>query len=113
MEVRMQSGTFCIGIKGYATVENEVGLYRRPLIIRVISKLGDDLVGCDLGHKRVSQLKTYILHCVSFLDESIHLILLSQSRRAFGFKRMILPGIKLGDLMYMLPYHICPRDCLV
>lgn len=112
MEVECSPGTFVYWDKGYATVENEVGFIPAAVIIaRVISKPGDDLVCLDLGHKSVAA-ENDILHRVSFLDESIHLMAISQSEEHLVLKADDPTRYQIGDLMYMLPYHICPTIAL-
>ncbi|AWW00719.1 D-TA family PLP-dependent enzyme [Arcticibacterium luteifluviistationis] len=76
------------------------------LVTRVISKPTEGIVTIDLGHKSVAAENT--------IDKRVKLInltdyeLLSQSEEHGVLKVKNWDSIKVGDVFYGIPYHICP-----
>jgi len=76
------------------------------LISRVISKPTKGIITIDLGHKAVSA-ENSIDKRVRFLNISNY-ELLSQSEEHGVLKIEAWEKIQIGDVLYGLPYHICP-----
>lgn len=76
------------------------------LICRVISKPKFGIVTIDLGHKSVSA-ENPIDKRVQFLNLKNY-ELLSQSEEHGVLQVQNWGGIKVGDVFYGIPYHICP-----
>jgi D-serine deaminase-like pyridoxal phosphate-dependent protein len=80
--------------------------YAALLITRVISKPKEGLITIDLGHKSVAA-ENPIDKRVRFLNLSDY-ELLSQSEEHGVLSVKDWDKIKVGDVYYGLPYHICP-----
>ncbi|MEX2593370.1 MAG: D-TA family PLP-dependent enzyme [Anditalea sp.] len=104
-------GTFVYWDQGYGETLPEQPFKPAALVLtRVISLPSKSLVCVDLGHKsiasenpmdkRVYFLNAENLHPVSQSEE--HLVLKTQEDHAF----------KIGDILYGVPYHICPTVAL-
>jgi len=76
------------------------------LITRVISKPTKGIVTIDLGHKAVAS-ENPINQRVKFLNLEDY-TLLSQSEEHGVLQVKNWDNIKVGDVFYGLPYHICP-----
>jgi D-serine deaminase-like pyridoxal phosphate-dependent protein len=76
------------------------------LISRVISKPTEGIITIDLGHKAVSA-ENSIDKRVRFLNISNY-ELLSQSEEHGVIKVEAWENIEVGDVLYGIPYHICP-----
>ena len=76
------------------------------LITRVISKPTKGIVTIDLGHKAVAS-ENPINKRVKFLNLDDY-SLLSQSEEHGVLQVKNCDNIKVGDVFYGLPYHICP-----
>ncbi len=80
------------------------------LATRVISKPAKNIVTVDLGHKAVAS-ENPIERRFRFLNLNQNEIL-SQSEEHGVVKVADWESIQLGDLLYALPYHICPTVAL-
>lgn len=80
------------------------------LATRVISKPAQNLIAVDLGHKAVAA-ENPIDRRFRFLNLS-HYEILSQSEEHGVVEVADWDSIQLGDLLYALPYHICPTVAL-
>ena len=80
--------------------------YAALLITRVISKPKKGIITLDLGHKGVAA-ENPIQNRVRILNLSDY-ELLSQSEEHGVFKVKEWDKIKVGDVFYGVPYHICP-----
>ncbi len=76
------------------------------LVSRVISKPKKGIVTIDLGHKSVAA-ENPIHSRVKFLNV-VEYELLSQSEEHGVLKVKNWDDIKIGDVFYGVPYHICP-----
>ncbi len=76
------------------------------LVTRVISKPIKDIVTIDLGHKAVAS-ENPIDRRVKFLNLDRYK-LLSQSEEHGVLQVKNWDDIKVGDVFYGMPYHICP-----
>lgn len=110
-EIECSPGTFVYWDKGYQQLLTEQNYLPAALIItRIVSKPSPRIVCVDLGHKaiasenalpdRVSFLNAPNLKAIGHSEE--HLILSVEDAKEF----------QLGDLLYGLPYHVCPTVAL-
>ena len=79
-------------------------------VSRVLSLPAEDRVCLDLGHKSVAA-ENEITRRVHFPDHP-HLIAVSQSEEHLVLKAEPGHGLRPGDVMYGIPYHICPTVAL-
>ncbi len=77
---------------------------------RVISKPSAGIVTVDLGHKAVAA-ENPIDHRFRFLNLQDY-ELLSQSEEHGVIKVKDWDAVQLGDLLYAIPYHVCPTVAL-
>jgi len=80
--------------------------YAALLVTRVISKPKEGIVTVDLGHKSVAA-ENPIDKRVKFLNLADY-ELLSQSEEHGVLRVQNWDDIKVGDVLYGIPYHICP-----
>ncbi|WP_271767795.1 D-TA family PLP-dependent enzyme [Aquimarina algiphila] len=100
-------GTCLLWDWGYSEklVEQEFK-YAAVLVSRVISKPKKNIITLDLGHKSVAA-ENPIHHRVKFLNLKNY-ELLSQSEEHGVVKVDNCDSIAVGDVVYGIPYHICP-----
>jgi D-serine deaminase-like pyridoxal phosphate-dependent protein len=92
---------------GYAEKLKEQDFKTAALLVcRVISKPTNGIVTIDLGHKSVAS-ENPIDRRVKFLNLE-HYKLLSQSEEHGVLQVRDWSDIKVGDVFYGVPYHICP-----
>lgn len=105
--VQCSPGTFILWDHGYATDCPDQGfLPAAVLMTRIISMPTPDTICVDLGHKAVGAENT-IDKRVHFLDAP-SLQPLRQSEEHLVLQAPQGHGYKLGDVLYGIPYHICP-----
>ncbi|MEZ4809564.1 MAG: alanine racemase [Allomuricauda sp.] len=80
--------------------------YAALLVTRVISKPTEGIVTLDLGHKAVAP-ENAIDKRVRFLNLD-HYELISQSEEHSVLKVKDWDALTVGDVLYGIPYHICP-----
>jgi D-serine deaminase-like pyridoxal phosphate-dependent protein len=80
------------------------------LITRVISVPGETLVCTDLGHKSVAAENEKPKRV--FFPEHEYLNVLSQSEEHLLLENNSSHSFKPGDLLYAIPWHICPTVAL-
>lgn len=80
------------------------------LVTRVISKPAENIITVDLGHKAVSA-ENPIDRRFRFLNLDGYEIL-SQSEEHGVVRVEDWEAIQVGDLLYAIPYHICPTVAL-
>ncbi len=109
--VECSPGTFIYWDKGYQSILSEQPfLFAALLITRIISKPSNDILCVDLGHKSVASENS--------LDKRVH-FLNAPDLQAIGHseEHMTLQAqknntFKVGDVLYGIPYHICPTVAL-
>jgi D-serine deaminase-like pyridoxal phosphate-dependent protein len=104
--VETSPGTTLLWDYGYSTSFSDMEfLHSAVLFTRIISKPAEDLICIDLGHKAVAsemqqpriflpELESY--HIVSHNEE--HMVIRTNETK----------GLKTGNVLYGIPYHICP-----
>lgn len=104
--VRVSPGTYIFWDKGYSDKFQDLDFLHAALVItRVISKLDEQTVCIDLGHKSIASEnphpRVYFLNCEveKFLVHSEeHLVIQTPDAK----------NLKVGDVLYGIPHHICP-----
>lgn len=110
-DVECSPGTFIYWDTGYASILKEQPfIFAAVVISRVISKPAEHLVCTDLGHKAIAS-ENPLDKRVTFLNAP-DLVAVSQSE-----EHLVLSGdsalrLKPGDVLYGLPYHVCPTVAL-
>lgn len=104
-------GTFVLWDKGYQDAYEEQAFLPAALVLsRVVSLPNKGLICTDLGHKAVAAEKE-LKNRVFFLNapelrahsqSEEHLVLETSNRQLY----------QVGDVLYGLPYHICPTVAL-
>ncbi len=104
-------GTFVLWDKGYQDAFAEQQFLPAALIIsRVISLPVGNLICTDLGHKAVSA-ENGLAKRITFLNAEA-LVPVSQSEEHLVLDAGPGHGYKVGDVLYGLPFHICPTVAL-
>ena len=100
-------GTCVLWDWGYGDkLKEQVFEYACIVVTRVISKPTQGIVTIDLGHKSVAS-ENPIQNRVKFLNISDY-ELLSQSEEHGILRVKHWDNFKVGDVLYGVPYHICP-----
>lgn len=110
-EIECSPGTFIYWDMGYKQAFKEQAFLTSALIItRVISLPSKNLICLDAGHKSVASENA--------LDKRIYfinapeLIMVSQSEEHLVADAGKGHNYKVGDVLYGIPYHICPTVAL-
>ncbi len=105
--VQCSPGTFILWDHGYATdCPDQAFLPAAVLLSRIISMPTPDTICVDLGHKAVS--------AENAIDKRVHFLNapslkpLRQSEEHLVLQAPQGHGYQLGDVLYGIPYHICP-----
>jgi len=107
--VECSPGTFTLWDWGYhTTLPEQTFQLAAMLVCRVVSKPNNDLLCLDLGYKAIAS-ENPIDKRLQFLDKD-NWIVFSQSEEHLVVQ---VPNAewrdsKIGDLVYVIPYHICP-----
>lgn len=110
-DVECSPGTFVFWDFGYKTIlPDEPFEYAALVITRIISVIDKNTICVDLGHKSIAAENT-IERRVHFLNaENIQPV--SQSEEHLVLKVDDASLYKIGDVLYGVPYHICPTVAL-
>jgi D-serine deaminase-like pyridoxal phosphate-dependent protein len=109
--VECSPGTFIYWDKGYTDLCPEQNfLPAAVLVTRIISLPSTTRVSTDLGHKSVAA-ENEIARRVFFLNAS-DLTAVSQSEEHLVCEVKENHNYKTGDILYGIPYHICPTVAL-
>jgi D-serine deaminase-like pyridoxal phosphate-dependent protein len=110
-EIECSPGTFIYWDKGYEQILQEQHYLHAALVIsRVISIPAENIVCTDLGHKAIAS-ENPLQNRVYFLNAS-ELEPIGHSEEHMVFKN---PGSKkysVGDVLYGVPFHVCPTVAL-
>ena len=80
-------------------------LHSAVLFTRVISKPSEDLICIDLGHKAVA---SEMPQPRVFLPEIDNYEIISHNEEHMVIRTREATRLKVGSVMYAIPYHICP-----
>ncbi len=109
--VQCSPGTFIYWDKGYTDICPEQPFKPAALLVTRVISLPDTTKLClDLGHKSVAA-ESDISKRVFFLNAP-ELIPLSQSEEHLVVEAGFGHSYKVGDVLYGLPFHICPTVAL-
>jgi D-serine deaminase-like pyridoxal phosphate-dependent protein len=104
-------GTFALWDDGYQQAFHEQHFLPAALVVsRIVSMPGETLICTDLGHKAVSA-ENSLPQRISFINAA-NLIPVSQSEEHLVLEAGENHGYKVGDVLYGLPFHICPTVAL-
>ncbi|GGI25310.1 D-TA family PLP-dependent enzyme [Pedobacter mendelii] len=104
-------GTFILWDKGYQDAYPEQKFSIAALVAsRIVSKPVNGLVCTDLGHKAVAAEKA--LNNRVFFINAPNLEVQSQSEEHLVLSTDEPENYNIGDVLYGLPYHICPTVAL-
>ncbi|ASU34024.1 D-TA family PLP-dependent enzyme [Mucilaginibacter xinganensis] len=110
-DVECSPGTFVYWDKGYQTAFKEQQFLPAALVITRVISLPDETTLClDLGHKSIAaerELKSRV-----YLINAPELEVLSQSEEHLVVQVAAHHNYKVGDVIYGMPYHICPTVAL-
>lgn len=109
--VECSPGTFVYWDSGYKhTLQEQPFLFAALVVCRVISLPTADTICVDLGHKAIAS-ENPIQNRVTFLNApDLEPIGHSEEHMIF---RTTKPGtFKVGDVLYGVPYHVCPTVAL-
>jgi D-threonine aldolase len=110
-EVECSPGTFIYWDKGYEDILKEQRYQHAALVVsRVVSKPTDDTICIDLGHKAIAS-ENPLDKRVFFLNAP-GITPAGHSEEHMVFK--IAPGAsyEVGDVLYGVPFHVCPTIAL-
>ncbi|SER02056.1 D-TA family PLP-dependent enzyme [Pedobacter rhizosphaerae] len=104
-------GTFALWDKGYQEAYEEQHFACAALVIsRIVSLPEPNLICCDLGHKAVAAEKSLDRRVVFLNAPALKVV--SQSEEHLVLDAGNEHAFRVGDLLYGLPYHICPTVAL-
>lgn len=110
-DVECSPGTFIYWDDGYGQACAEQQFLPAALVIsRIVSLPGENIICTDLGHKAVAA-ENVLQKRVRFLNAP-GLTPISQSEEHLVLKAPEGHQYKIGDVLYGLPYHICPTVAL-
>ena len=109
--IECSPGTIIYWDKGYQSMFSELPfLWAAVLITRIISKPDEETICVDLGHKSVAA-ENPLNNRVYFLNGP-DLQPIGQSEEHLILKAGKNNSFKIGDILYGVPYHICPTVAL-
>lgn len=109
--VECSPGTFVYWDYGYSAICSEQNfLPAAVLLTRVISIIDENKICVDLGHKSVAS-ENEITKRIHFLNAD-GLKPISQSEEHLVLENTENIPLKVGDVLYGLPYHVCPTVAL-
>lgn len=103
-------GTFIFWDKGYKNLFEDAPFdYAALVITRVISIIDNQTITTDLGHKSVAAESP--LPRIYFLN-AVDSVPISQSEEHLVLKVADSTIYRIGDILYGVPFHICPTVAL-
>lgn len=108
--IECSPGTFIYWDKGYETILPEQHYEHAALVMcRVISKPAENTICVDLGHKSIAS-ENPLNNRVTLLNFNAEAIGHSEEHMVLKVK----PGtsVEVGDVLYGIPYHVCPTVAL-
>ncbi len=110
-KVECSPGTFIFWDAGYTQKLPEQPFQPAALVLsRIISQPGETILCTDLGHKSIAA-ENSLGHRVSFLNAP-ELRAIAQSEEHLVVQADKGHGYQVGDVLYGLPFHICPTCAL-
>ena len=110
-EIECSPGTFVYWDKGYEQILSEQRYLPAALLVtRVISKPEPNIICIDLGHKSIAS-ENSLTDRISFLNAS-NLKPIGHSEEHMVLRVEDDHDYKVGDVLYGVPYHVCPTVAL-
>lgn len=110
-EIECSPGTFIYWDKGYEqTLQEQHYLHAALVITRVVSIPAENTVCVDLGHKAIAS-ENPLPNRVFFLNAP-ELEPTGHSEEHMVFRSTPEKKYRVGDVLYGIPYHICPTVAL-
>jgi len=110
-EIECSPGTFVYWDKGYEQILSEQRYLPAALLVtRVISKPEPNIICIDLGHKSIAS-ENSLTERISFLNAS-NLKPIGHSEEHMVLRVEDEHDYKVGDVLYGVPYHVCPTVAL-
>lgn len=110
-KIECSPGTFIYWDKGYADICPEQEFVPAAILItRVVSIPSEGKICTDLGHKSVAPENEIIKRV--FFPEFDPLTAVGQSEEHLVLENKNNHAFKPGDILYGIPYHICPTVAL-
>jgi D-threonine aldolase len=110
-EIECSPGTFVYWDKGYEQILAEQHYLPAALVVtRVISRPAPDIICIDLGHKSIAS-ENSLGDRIFFLNAS-HLKPIGHSEEHMVLQVEGEKEFKVGDILYGVPYHVCPTIAL-
>jgi D-serine deaminase-like pyridoxal phosphate-dependent protein len=104
--VETSPGTTLLWDYGYSSSFREMDfMHSAVLFTRIISKPSGNMICIDLGHKAVA---SEMPQPRVFLPEIENYEIISHNEEHMVFKTKEAKEMKIGDVLYCIPYHICP-----
>lgn len=104
--VTLSPGTYVFWDKGYGDKFQESDFeYAALVVTRVISVLDEDTICVDLGHKSIASENPHPR--VYFLNCEVEAFLI-HSEEHLTIRTKDAKHLKVGDVLYGIPHHICP-----
>ncbi len=109
--VECSPGTFIYWDKGYeAILQEQKYLHAAVVITRVISKPAAGIICVDLGHKSIAS-ENPLTNRVSFINAP-DVTPVGHSEEHMVLKYGEGDNFEVGDVLYGIPYHVCPTVAL-
>jgi D-serine deaminase-like pyridoxal phosphate-dependent protein len=109
--VECSPGTFVYWDKGYQTILGEQPFLTAALVVSRVISLPDETKLClDVGHKSVAA-ENELGKRIYFLNAP-ELVMVGQSEEHLVVDAGSGHKYKVGDVLYGLPYHVCPTVAL-
>lgn len=109
--VEASPGTFIFWDKGYQQILAEQPfLFAAVVVTRVISKPGQQTLTTDLGHKGIASENPLDRRIVFMNAPDLQPV--GHSEEHMVFRVDTNSGCDVGDVLYGIPYHICPTVAL-
>ena len=110
-DVECSPGTFIYWDKGYEQLLQEQHYLHAALVVtRVISIPGNNFICIDLGHKSIAS-ENPLTQRVFFIDHP-SLVPVGHSEEHMVLKTEGARTYRVGDVLYGIPYHVCPTIAL-
>jgi D-serine deaminase-like pyridoxal phosphate-dependent protein len=104
--VETSPGTTLLWDYGYSSSFHDLDfVHAAVLFTSVISKPAEDLICIDLGHKAVSSEMPQPRIFIPDLD---NYEIVSHNEEHMVIRTSGTENLKVGDILYCIPYHICP-----
>jgi D-serine deaminase-like pyridoxal phosphate-dependent protein len=109
-DIECSPGTFVYWDKGYQSFKDQPFLTAALVVTRVVSLPNQSLVCLDVGHKSIAP-ENELNKRIYFLNAP-ELVMVGQSEEHLVVNADKGHTYKIGDVLYGLPYHICPTVAL-